>query len=309
MADRSDEESLKEYLPTKQDALRVSHHLATRDRFVFAFGFVLLGWAITVMVEGVYSLWLGVTVFLAGCIVHEIRLMPVSRDDARIVKFGEIGIVENVLYVAGLLVPAFIAANLADIRIVFSVLIFVPILGLYIGKLLPENFPYHRLKDVPVVNDAIVAFGAALFLVSSVLFFNQVPSSAGMVALIIFFVIQLFISFSLPDIGSEQEREEIFAVDRPPANLPEQVGSARTKKILLVLNAVSFALFAALIGVGALHPIAMFPLLTVLFGFVFIYFVDDKNVDRMTAMYWALTAYVFFLFTAIGWVSFAYGAV
>ncbi len=296
-------------LPTRDHVRYTFWRIMTLDRVWFAAGVMVLGWALALVLQGTYSVWLAATVFLGAMVIDEIRSMPLVAREARMIDLGEIQIREKTVHIVILLGVTFVVALRADPRLMFSVLPLGLLIGLYMAQLLPERSAYHRLRDVPAVNDLMLAFTASFFVLSSILFFNQVQSGAGILVLIVVVTIRFFIGFTIGDIGGEQDRDSIFTMERPPATVPERFGSWATKQLLLVVNAASFILFGSMLAFQLLHPLAAFPLLTYLFSFVFIFFTDAENSDTMAQYFVGIDTYIFFLFTVIGWASFQFGAV
>jgi len=201
---------------------------------------------------------------------------------------------------------ALVTGMLADIRLVFSLLPLFLILAIAMGTLLPNRWPYRRLHDVPGVGDMLMAFAAAFVVLTGVLFFNQTRSGLGVLLLLVILTVRFFTGFTLDDIGAEKDREGPFANQGPPVNLPERIGSPRTRKLLLGTNIVAVILFGLLILFDVVGVLAVYPLIGYLFSFVFVYVVSRQNAARMARYYAVTDGYIFFLLTALGWAAFRY---
>lgn len=309
MADDEDDDGpdtgeLKQLLPTWSGIQAALRRIFTGKRIRFALGMTLLGWAVALILEGTYSVSLGAAVFLAGVMIDELRTMPAGGS--RTVGIGEIAVSERLFHISFLGFLTLFTGLLADIRILFSVLPLLLLFVLYMGRLLPTGWPYRRLKQVPGVDNVMMAFGAAFFVLTSVLFYNQSQSGLGMLLLMFILAARFFIGFTLPNIGAEKEREGLFAEQGPPRNLPERIGSPSTKKLLLGLNVATVVLLGAMVLFDALHMLAAFPLLAYVFSVLFLYLASLNNAGRMARYYAFTDTYGFFLLTALGWVAFRY---
>lgn len=303
--DSPDVGKFKRLIPSRKTVWMTIRRILSRRRVGFALGITLLGWAIALLLDGTYAVSLGASIFFAAIMIDELRTIP-SRGNVRTVEIGDIAVEEQLIHAVLVAFPVFITGILADIRILFSVLPLFLLLAIYKGRLLPTGWPYQRLKDVPGIGSGMVAFGTSFFVLSSVLFYNQTASGIGMLVLMVALTIRFFTGFTVGDIGAEADREGIFVEQGPPINLPERIGSPRTKKLLLGLNVAAVLLFGALIALQVLGMLAAYPVIAYLFSFVFLYVASRGNSAKMARYYRITDTYVFFLLTAVGWAAFRY---